>query len=317
MTLAARGITDKDYSKRLEADRKDELGELAATLNRAFDRVGDALDSERQVISDLSHELRMPLAIAQSETSQLLMKETADREYHAALETVSREISHLSAVTNRLLFLARSERGAGVIMAELDLQELVRGVAADAAVLCENKGIEFRFTAPEASNPPGSYVLGGDAVRLRELLLNLLDNAIRYTAPEGRISLVLGMREGQENGPDTAEAPRQAVIAVSDTGIGIAEKHLPHIFERFYRIDGKSEADGSGLGLAICKRIAELHGGRIEVSSKKGRGTTFTVYIPLKTMPVVSPAVATQVPPQSGEWTYAPAGAPVPFPHAT
>jgi|WetSurMetagenome_2_1015567.scaffolds.fasta_scaffold29300_3 signal transduction histidine kinase len=266
MTRAARGITTRDLKSRLQVGRQDELGELAASLNQVFDRVETALETERQVTADLSHELRTPLAIAQAEATMALSRGRSDKEYQKALETVSREISHLSAVANRLLFLARSENGVGIVKEKFDLKEMLEDTSDAAAGLCAAKGIIFQSNLGEIKDV---VEIDGDPVRLRELFLNLVDNAVRYTPPGGVIRI------------DLAVAGGRAAITVSDTGIGIAARHLPHIFERFYRVDGKKDSGGAGLGLTICKRIAELHGGAITVQSKPGKGTTFTVHLPV------------------------------------
>jgi heavy metal sensor kinase len=267
ITRATQGMTTKNLKGRLKVDRQDELGELASSLNRMFDRVETAFDAERQVTADLSHELRTPLAIAQAETSLALTRGRSDKDYQKALETVSREITHLSAITNRLLFLARSENGSGLTPTVLDLRELLEEIASDTEGLCQNKGLIFQSRLPEGTD---NYLIEGDRVRLRELFLNLIGNAVRYTPTGGTITLSLNRQDGF------------ILAAVSDTGIGISQEHLPHIFERFYRVN-QADPDnngGAGLGLAICKRIVELHGGRIEVESKPGVGTTFTVYLP-------------------------------------
>ncbi len=281
ITQTARNASGRGMKGRLKIDRQDELGELASTMNQMFDRVEKALDDERQVASELSHELRTPLAIAQAEASLALTKGRSDREYQKALETVSREISYLSSVTNRLLFLAWTEHGSRLETAELDLKDILAELASGAEALCQNKRIAFENHVSDAT---GKYMMEGDEVRIREVFLNLIDNAIRYTPEGGTISLSLG-REGHTGGDGFGEFTTGAcaTVTVSDTGAGIAEENIPRLFERFYRA-GRPTGDqsGTGLGLAICKRIAELHGGKIEVKSKLAEGSTFTVTLPLK-----------------------------------
>ncbi len=276
ITAAARGIEGHAPGRRVNVRTGDELGELASTLNRMFDRVENALETERQVASELSHELRTPLAVMQSEATQALKKEKGDAAYQKALETVSREVSHVSSVAERLLFLARSEHSGDIAQAPVDLKDLLTEVGWDAEVLCEEKNITFKPVLSRPADRPEDYVVTGDATRLRELFLNLINNAVRYTPEGGTISLSLE-REA-----------RWVRISVSDTGIGIPGEHLPHIFERFYRVKSANTDDhpGVGLGLAICKRIAELHGGSIEVKSRVGEGSTFTVFLPSGDTPV-------------------------------
>lgn len=264
IALALQRIGGADPGPKLKVRQNDELGELAATVNQTFDRVDNTLEAERQVTCDLSHELRTPLAIAQAQASLALTRGRSDGEYQQALETVSKEITHLSSVTNRLLFLARSENGAGLVTERLNLRKLLDELASDAAALCEGKGIVFYH---ELSSDPCSTV--GDPVRLRELFLNLLDNAVRYTPSGGTVSLHF-CRRGD-----------CATVAVTDTGVGINATDMPSLFKRFFRADKSHAPSGSGLGLSISQRIAQLHGGGIQVQSQPGHGSTFTVTLPL------------------------------------
>jgi heavy metal sensor kinase len=260
----AQAINDKNLSDRLNVDSNDELGQLAATLNGMFGRLQQAFDRERQFTTDVSHELRAPLAVAQGEASFALRKERAPEEYQVALETISREIDQLSFLINHLLFLARSD---GVMVTEdVDLKPLLEELLEDAEVLCEQKKIALESELDETA------LIRGDITLLREMFLNLIDNAVRYTPPNGRIKISLSVRDSFSH------------TSVRDSGIGIPQEHLPYIFNSFYRVDkSRSREDGgAGLGLAICKRIAELHGGKISVTSKVGAGSTFTVEIPLK-----------------------------------
>jgi len=172
----------------------------------------------------------------------------------------------MATIIDQLLTLARADaRQEGLSFEEVNLRELLGDLSSDVSKLCRDKGLDFRLAQMD------NLVVGGDKARLRELFLNLLDNAIRYTPSEGTISILL-RREGQA-----------AAVSVSDTGIGIPSEDIPHIFERFYRVDkARSRTEGgSGLGLAICWHIAEAHGGTIEVESQVGVGSTFSVLLPL------------------------------------
>jgi len=185
------------------------------------------------------------------------------------LESISRQIARTSSLINRLLFLARSDDRLELVLTDLDMKSVVNEACADAQILCEPKNIVLQCKIPEI---PEKLTVRGDNVRLRELLLNLLDNAVHYTPSGGRILLSL------------AQDGDYASIAVTDNGVGVPKEHLSRIFERFYRVD-KSRArseGGVGLGLAISRRIAEVHGGRIEVESEVGVGSTFTIFLPLK-----------------------------------
>lgn len=172
----------------------------------------------------------------------------------------------MSAVVSKLLYLARIDAGKDQVNFErINLKELLTELSSDIEVLAREKGIEFRLA------PLEDLTVEGDKIKLEQLFLNLLENAIRYTPSGGSISASVVRRD------------KTAVIVVKDTGIGISKEHTPHLFERFYRVDkARSRAEGgAGLGLAICKHIAEVHGGRIEVVSKVGEGSTFSVFIPI------------------------------------
>jgi signal transduction histidine kinase len=202
----------------------------------------------------------------QSETTLALSKTRSPEEYRKSLEVISEEITHMSSVISKLLFLARVDNGKDNLnLSRVSLNELLSELASDVEVLSEDKSLNFELKLDD------HLEVIGDKVKLRELFLNLLDNAIRCTPPHGRIIVSLS-RSGDK-----------ALIAVADTGVGISEEHLPHIFERFYRVNKSHPADnsGSGLGLAISKHIAEMHQGVIEVSSRAGLGATFTVVLPL------------------------------------
>jgi heavy metal sensor kinase len=271
ITRTAREIEENNLDRRLKVNSKDELGELASTLNQAFARLEAAFVREREFTADASHELRTPLAIAQGEASLALREERTQPEYRAALESISRQISRTSSIISRLLFLARADDRLEMVMTDVNLNELLAEVASDAQVLCAPKRITVRSELTGYSGSSDALVVRADTVRLRELFLNLLDNAVRYTPEGGTISISLD-REGDF-----------ALAAVADTGIGIPNQHLINIFRRFYRVDkSRSRAEGGvGLGLAIGQRIAEVHGGRIEVKSKVGEGSTFNVFLPL------------------------------------
>lgn len=262
----AREIEERDLSRRIKVQSKDELGRLAATLNQMFGRLQRAFDRERQFTADASHEIRTPLSIIQGEATLTQNKERSKEEYQKSLELISQEASHMTSVIGKLLELARVDVGRECLnFEEANLKGLLTELASDIEVLCEEKSMHFQLHAQD------DLIVRGDKVKLRELFLNLLDNAIRYTTQEGSIFVSL------------AKHGDNACIAVRDTGIGIPEEHIPHIFERFYRVDkahSRSEG-GAGLGLSICQRIVELHGGKIEVKSKVGEGSTFSVVLPI------------------------------------
>jgi len=266
ITRTAREIEDNDLSRRIKVRTKDELGQLAETLNQMFDRLQKAFDRERQFTTDASHEMRTPLSIIRGEATLALSKERSNEEYRKSLEVISHESAHMTSVVGKLLELARYDSGREHLNFEvINLKELLVELETDTGILCEEKSLKFQL------NIQADPTVKGDKVKLKELFLNLLDNAIRYTPPGGSISVSLTKQENY------------ACIAVKDTGIGIPEEHIPHLFQRFYRVDkSRSHGEkGAGLGLSICQRIVELHGGKIEVKSKVGEGSVFSFLLPI------------------------------------
>ncbi len=266
ITRTAQEIGESDLSQRINVYSEDELGRLASTLNRMIERLEAAFNRQAQFTADASHELRTPLAIMQAESSLALSKERTEAEYRKSLELVSQEIAYMSAVIGKLLFLARSDAGKEPLnLEEVNLKELLVELSSDVELLAKEKGLQFRLELPE------NLTVRGDRVKLRQLFLNILENAVRYT-PNGGSIHASAVRKNET-----------AIVSISDTGIGIPAEHLPHIFERFYRVDkARSRAEGgTGLGLAIAKHIAEIHGGKIEVDSQMGKGSTFNIVLPM------------------------------------
>ena len=263
----AQEIEENDLSRRINVNTKDELGRLAATLNAMIGRLEKAFQRQKQFTSDASHELRTPLSVIEAESTLALQKERPSSDYRQSLEIVSQESRQMSSLINQLLTLARADAGKEQWnFAEVNLGKLISNISTDVEVLCQEKGLSFQLGQPQ------DLVVKGDEARLRELFMNLLDNAIRYTPAPGTVSVSF-RREGQ-----------MAVVAIRDTGVGIPAEDIPFIFERFYRVDkSRSRVEGgTGLGLAICRHIAEAHGGKIEVASQVGAGSTFSVWLPLQ-----------------------------------
>jgi len=265
MASTAREIEEHNLNKRLEVHSNDELGYLASIFNRMLKRLEDAFHRERQFTADASHELRTPLAVIQGEATLALNKDRNVDEYRKSMENIYQETESMSSVLKRLLFLARHEDNKQLEFETLNLKELLGELISDIEILCEDKSIRCQLHAMD------DLFVKGDRVSLRELFFNLIDNAVRYTPQGGEILVTLSRKDGD------------ACVAVKDNGIGISEEHLRHIFKRFYRVDkSRSRSEGgAGLGLSICQRIAEIHGGTIEVESKVGKGSTFSVFLPL------------------------------------
>jgi len=194
----------------------------------------------------------------------------------AGLEETLQEINRMTELVDALLTLARADEGIAPLHREpVDLRGIVAEVQETGELLAEEAGVTM-----EVATPAEPMVVSVDASRIRQLILNLVTNAVKYTPAGGSVRMQLGPANGR------------VTLSVADTGIGIAPGDLPHIFDRFWRADSArtrtGERPGSGLGLAICKWIAEAHGGQIDVVSRPGRGTTFTVTLPRAAAPAYS-----------------------------
>jgi signal transduction histidine kinase len=292
MTTTARRIEAEHLTQRLEgAQADDELGRLARTLNEMLARLEAAFAQVRSFTSDASHELRTPLTVLKGEIEVALRNPREPGEYQRVLISALEEVERMSRLVDDLLLLSRADAGAlRWDHGPVDLDRLVEEVAKQGDILGRGRGVRTRITTLEP------LVIQGDDQRLKQLLLNLVDNAVKYSPPAGHVNLGLravkreaggGKQEAKKAEPaDPGVEPRGmdfAEITVQDAGIGIPSEALPRIFERFYRVDQARarEAGGAGLGLCIAKTIAEAHGGRIEVQSTPGAGSTFTVLLPL------------------------------------
>ena len=270
ITDIAREIGEGDLSRRIDIQSEDEMGRLASTLNRMIARLEEAFQKQRQFAADASHELRTPLAIIQAESSLALDKKRTQVEYRRSLDLVSQEVTYMSEIIGKLLLLARNDAGSEPLnFQEVNVKDLFTELSSDVEALAQEKGVAFNF------GPMENLMVKGDRFRLRQLFLNILDNAIRYTPSGGTVSSSLVRKNGS------------AFVSISDTGIGIPTEDLPFIFDRFYRVDkARSRTDGGmGLGLAIAGSIAKLHGGNIEVESQVGKGSTFHIILPLLESP--------------------------------
>jgi len=230
---------------------------------RALQPIRTALRRQRDFVADAAHELRTPLAIMRG-ASELGLSAGPGDEQGAALEQVLAQNAHLTRLVEDLSTLARADSGAvSLERAPVDLSRLVAETIEGVEVLAEDRGVRLAVEAPEAVR------VVGDAVRLRQVLLILLDNALKHTPDDGFITV----RVAREGG--------QARLQVRDSGPGITPEDLPRLFERFYRADKARTGEGSGLGLAIGRWIAETHGGHIAAANSPGRGALFTVTLPL------------------------------------
>jgi len=267
ITRAAQSISAHDLSRRLELDLPpDELGRLAGAFNDMIARLDDAFCQQRRFTADASHELRTPLTVIKGNLSLALNRPRTAGYYRRVLAEVDQEVDHMRRLVDRLLTLARTDAQAVALDRQwVDLSALLAGLAEQVRPLLDAKGLSLALEIA-----PGLH-LEGDPDTLAEAVLNLLDNAIRYT-PEGGIGL--RARYAGLNGSEVQ-------VAVSDSGPGVPAEHLPHIFDRFYRVDRARSRDsgGAGLGLAIARELIRAHDGEITVDSVPGGGTVFTVHL--------------------------------------
>jgi heavy metal sensor kinase len=274
ITDIARGIGEGDLSQRIDIQSDDEMGRLASTLNGMIARLEEAFNRQKQFAADASHELRTPLAVIQAESSLALDKKRTQAEYRKSLDLVSQEVAYMSEVIGKLLQLTRSDAGPEQLnLWDVNLRDLWAELASDMEALALDKGLRV------LEGPMENLSVKGDKVKLRQLFMNILDNAIRYTPSGGSITGSIIRKEGN------------AVVSISDAGVGISAEHLPFVFDRFYRVDkARTRAEGgTGLGLAIASSIAKAHGGDIEIESEVGKGSTFHVILPLLDTPAEKP----------------------------
>jgi heavy metal sensor kinase len=260
-------ITAARLDRRLPvANAHDELGRLTQTINAMIARLERSFLEIRRFTADASHELRTPLTIIRTDVEVALDKHLSPEEYRDLLGSILEECERLTRLIEQLLALAREDAGAGATAFQaLDLSALIEQVVEDMRPLAEARGLALLIAVNARLS------IAGDESRLRQVFYNLLDNAIKYTPEGGAIAV------------RAQWADRIPVVTVRDTGIGIPPEHLPHVFDRFYRVDkARSRAQGgTGLGLSIARGIIEAHGGHIELASTPGQGTTCIVTLPL------------------------------------
>lgn len=269
ISRAARAITAQNLDRRIHyTGVDDELGRLVATFNEMISRLQLSFSQIQQFSSDASHELRTPLTIMRGELELILRSRRATSErYRTVVSSVLEETIRMTTIVDNLLTLAKADIGTSVgIMQDVWLRPIIQELQEDSEMLAERKKISVSVGSLDDT------LVSGDPVRLRQLFLNLIDNAIKYTPERGSVELSLIRDNGY------------AKVRVKDTGIGIPQNEIDKIFHRFYRVDKarSRELGGSGLGLSIAKWISEIHGGTILVESEVNTGSIFTVILPLK-----------------------------------
>lgn len=272
MIRAAESYTFNDPHKRLPtAGTEPRIEALGLALNRMLDRLDSAYSHVNRFTSDAAHELRTPLTIIRGELELIARQQDMPPDVDDAIKTVLEEMTRLSDLVDNLITLSRMDSLWGKTAHDrVDLLDLSLETIEQMHLLLEEKHIAV-------TRPRGPAVeVPGDRGRLKQVLVNLLDNAIKYTAPGGRIAIQI-RTEGM-----------MAVITVEDTGIGIDPDHQQRVFDRFYRVSPDRGADGAGLGLAIVKAICLAHGGTVSVRSKPSLGSCFVVELPLSTSEIAS-----------------------------
>jgi signal transduction histidine kinase len=258
---ATRIVGAQDLKQRLPTSgTNDEIDQLIVTINGMLERLDNFFQAQVRLSADVSHELRTPLTAIRGNVD-LLRRGAANNpeELAEALSIIDGELDRMSRIVADLLLLSQADAGLSLRMETVELDTIILDVYRRARVMA--KGVNIQLGHEDQA------VIHGDADRLKQLLLNLVTNAIKHTPPDGCVKLSL-YRE-----------PEWVRITVSDTGRGIAPTALPHIFERFYR--GESDGQkGTGLGLSIAQWIAQAHGGQITVDSELGKGSTFTLWLP-------------------------------------
>ncbi|MCC7491443.1 MAG: HAMP domain-containing protein [Fimbriimonadaceae bacterium] len=263
ITAAAADLSADDLARRLPVRGADELSELARTFNGMLARLQTAFEQQRRFTADASHELRTPLSRAKVASSLALSGDPDLEEYGRALEVADRACDAMGRLIEQLLLLARADAGELALAARpVDLRHVA---TAAVEALPPEQAARIGWQPPDAAR-----LVQGDAEALQRVVGNLLSNALRHTPTDQPVALHLG------------EAGREWAVVVADSGEGIARQHLPRLTQRFYRVDAarSRQAGGSGLGLAIGESIAQAHGGRLELASELGQGTTATLWLP-------------------------------------
>ncbi len=265
ITRTACEIADqKDFSKKIPLKGTgDELDQLAEILNRMLDRINSLLTEMEQIIDNLAHDLRTPLTRIRMLASQAAEEREPEKIYQLQAE-IMEECDSLISLLNALLDISEAKSGLLKLKLEnVSLKELFNELEELFLPVAQSKGISLKII-------PKEEIIRADRICLRQAIANLLDNALKYTPPGGRIELRAFQKE------------QNLIIEVEDTGQGIPPEEIPHIFKKFYRLDQSRSSPGRGIGLSLARAYIEAHGGHIEAESKLGQGSIFRIVLPLK-----------------------------------
>ena len=269
VTRTAQHISDGALERRVSVKTKgEEIDRLATTFNSMLDRIHALVTGMREMSDNIAHDLRSPITRIRGIAEMTLTAGKSIHEYEAMAANTVEECDRLLEMINTMLDISEAEAGTGKLIREqVDISGMVRDACELFQPIAEDKCVAL------TSRIPASFYANGDRQRLQRMVANLLDNALKYTASGGAVAVsVNGDKE-------------RAVISVTDTGVGISEEDLPHIFKRLYRSDQSRPQAGSGLGLSLALAIARAHGGDIAVESSPGKGSTFRVTLPMATLP--------------------------------
>jgi heavy metal sensor kinase len=243
--------------------RGEEIERLATTFNHMLDRINHLIKGMKEMSDNIAHDLRSPLARVRGVAEMALITSTTEEEHKAMAASMLEECDRLLGMINAMLDIAEAESGAGeVTLEEVDLVRVVKRACELFQAIAEDNGVTITADLPE------SCLVYGETRKLQRMVANLLDNALKFTPAEGTVKVSLKADNGQ------------VAIVVSDTGIGISEADLPHVFKRFYRCDNSRAQQGTGLGLSLVKAIAVSLDGKVNAASRLGKGSTFTVILP-------------------------------------
>ena len=272
LTRSAEGITSRNLSERLpEPATADEFGDLSRSLNRMIARLEEAFQHNRRFLDDASHELRTPLTVLRGEL-EALNRESVPGRFRDTVASLLDEVERLARLVENLFALSRLDAGRPTTeWCRINLIQLATATAEQMRLLAEDRGLQLEVESPMQVLVRPPVWVEADPSRLKQVIVNLLDNAFNYTPRGGSVGIVVRV------------APDEAVLEVWDTGIGIPAEALPRVFDRFFRVDpSRSRSDGgSGIGLSIVKAICAAHRGRVEVLSTVGKGSRFSIHLPL------------------------------------